>query len=640
MVRYLPLGNNRMLVSFDRDYRIVDFYYAHDQVENHSVGHPFRYGISVDGSFRWVGREIISSMDYLDDSMTTEVNLSLPSLSVSNNDFVDIYDDVFAKRITLKNTGNQPLEVKLFFHQDFYIYGNDIGDTAYYEPSLNSVIHYKHKRFFLTSTIDQYGDTMDQYAVGIKGFGGFEGTWRDAEDSKLSFNPVAIGSVDSVIGHSLLLHPGESKQLFYFILAQESLDSIFSLRRKLSFSVLSEMYKRTRNYWSVWSEKKEIPDAQDLASLFRKSQFIIKAHMNSKGAIMASSDSDILKQSRDGYYYVWPRDAAIAAYALTRTYHFSSARKFFRFALSTISEGGYFHHKYHPDGYVASTWLPRVVDGKPILPIQEDETALVIWSMWQYYLRSLDVEYFHVLYEKVIKKAADFMSSFVNENGLPKETYDLWEERYGVHTFTIATVYAALVAASNFARVFKDDELAERYLEAAHKMASAYDSAFYSPKKGYYARAIIKGEPDFTVDSQSLALVLFGMKDPLDPRVKATVEAIMDRLWVKGQGGLARYEGDMYQRVKEDKSVPGNPWIITTLWASRYYIAAGECEKALSLIRWVLAHKQGSGVLPEQVNPYDGSPVSVSPLVWSHAEYVISVDELYEAKSKGQCRNA
>jgi glucoamylase len=34
-----------------------------------------------------------------------------------------------------------------------------------------------------------------------------------------------------------------------------------------------------------------------------------------------------------------------------------------------------------------------------------------------------------------------------------------------------------------------------------------------------------------------------------------------------------------------------------------------------------------SGVLAEQVNPFTGEPVSVSPLTWSHAAFVITVQK-------------
>ena len=34
-----------------------------------------------------------------------------------------------------------------------------------------------------------------------------------------------------------------------------------------------------------------------------------------------------------------------------------------------------------------------------------------------------------------------------------------------------------------------------------------------------------------------------------------------------------------------------------------------------------------SGVLAEQLHPFSGDPVSVSPLAWSHAEFVMAVFE-------------
>jgi len=628
MVRYIPIGNGRLLVSFDSDYRIVDIYYSHDQSENHVVGHPFRYGMSIDGSFTWLDRSFIKKMDYLDDTLVSDVEYDFGNINFKSNDFVDIYDDIYVKKIIVKNSGNSEQEIKLFFHQDFYIYGNDIGDTAFYDPKINSIIHYKNRRHFLISSIDDLNHSMDQYAIGIKGVKGFEGTWKDAEDGKLSFNPVGIGSVDSVIGHTIFLSPGETRELYYYIIARENQESLYKLKYGLSLEKLREMFNRTANYWAVWNEKRSINLSQDMVSLFRKSQFIIRIHMNNYGALMASSDSDILKNSRDGYYYVWPRDASIGAYALTKTLHYSSARKFFDFALSTISRDGYFHHKYSPDGTVASSWIPRIINDVEIIPIQEDETSLVIWSLWQYYLQSLDVEYFFPLYENLIKKAANFLVTFTDEDGLPKASFDLWEERFGVHTYTVAVTYAALKAAGEFAKTFRDYDLMDKYNQAADKMARAYDEKFYSKEKGYYARSIINGKTDFTVDSQNMALFLFGMKEPNDEKIKRNMEIIMDKLWVKTIGGIARYEGDMYQRVKDDKNIPGNPWIITTLWASRYFALIGNKERSISLLKWVTEHAQRSGVLPEQINPYDGSPLSVSPLVWSHAEYIITVDEL------------
>ena len=632
MVRYLPMGNGKVLVSFDGDYRLVDFYYARDQSDNHAVGHPFRYGVSINNKFRWVDRTVITSMDYLDDTMIGDVKYRIGDINFENQDFVDIYQDIYVRRIKVENKGGGTDELKFFFHQDFYIYGNDMGDTAFYYPELNSVIHYKGSRYFLVATLDGQNNSIDQYAIGIKAFRGFEGTWKDAEDGKLSFNPVAIGSVDSVVSNTILVQPGETKEFFYFIICGENMENVARDRKMMTFDHFKEMYRRTNNYWEVWSAKKKIDTSKEIESLFKKSQFIIRTHINNDGGIMASSDSDILKDNRDGYYYVWPRDAALAAYALTRTLHFSASRKFFDFALKSVSNEGYFYHKYMADGKIASSWIPRIINSEPILPIQEDETALVLWAFWQYYLQSFDVEYFFPFYDSLIKKSADFLVRFTNEDGLPKPSYDLWEERYGIHSFTVAAVYAGLKAASNFAMTFGDTGPGERYNNAALKMASSFERTFYSVEKGYYARAIIDGAPDFTVDSQNMALFMFGMKDANDPKMKSNMDKIMEKLWVKSTGGIARYENDGYQRLKLDQSVPGNPWIITTLWAARYFLKIREREKAMNLIKWVLDHKQSSGVLSEQINPYDNTTLSVSPLIWSHAEFILTIMDYIDSK--------
>ena len=100
------------------------------------------------------------------------------------------------------------------------------------------------------------------------------------------------------------------------------------------------------------------------------------------------------------------------------------------------------------------------------------------------------------------------------------------------------------------------------------------------------------------------------------------------KLWVKaGGGGLARYERDYYFRVSEDfDKVPGNPWIICTLWLADWYIATAKKKEdlrgALDLLEWAGICALGTGVLSEQVDPFTLAPLSVAPLTWSHAQFV------------------
>jgi GH15 family glucan-1,4-alpha-glucosidase len=110
------------------------------------------------------------------------------------------------------------------------------------------------------------------------------------------------------------------------------------------------------------------------------------------------------------------------------------------------------------------------------------------------------------------------------------------------------------------------------------------------------------------------------------------MKAIRDRLWVKSEvGGIARYEHDYYHHVEKEKIdvVPGNPWVICTLWQAQHRIAVSrtisELEHALEYLNWVNQRALESGVLAEQFHPYTGETMSVSPLTWSHATVMIAV---------------
>lgn len=625
MVRYLPLANGRLKVSFDKDYRIADFYYSKYASENHAGGSPFRHGISVDGKFHWVDSDLISNMKYFDHTLVGEVTYEVEGVYVQNFDAVDIYRDILLRKVRIKNRTDRKKEVRIFYHQNFNIKGSDIGDTAQYVPELRGVMHYKADSYFLASVIDQNGNTIDQYATGVESFDGKEGTWKDAEDSELSMNPVSLGSVDSMIRYSVTLGPGEEAEFFYFILCAENMKGLSALRKSLSYSELEKNLARTSNYWRLWTSKKPLSVGEPADSLYLQSLLIVRTHVNDGGAMVASCDSDVQGFNKDGYYYVWPRDSSIAAYSMIRGGHSSSARSFFSFCSRALSEDGYLQHKYRADGTPASTWLPQIINGEQILPIQEDETALVLWALEKYFEEYRDVEFIASLYETFIRKSADFIFSFTDDNGLPKESFDLWEERYGVHAYTVATSYAALKAAAYFANIFGDVELSLSYSNRAERMSEAFERMFYSNEKGYYARAIIEGVPDFTVDSSLASLFMFGMRDPASARVRSTMEKIEEKLWVTPSGGIARYENDPYQRRSSDENVPGNPWIISTLWLAEYYIAIGDLSRARMYLDWVIARSNSTGVLPEQINPVDMSHVSASPLIWSHAQLIVTL---------------
>lgn len=151
-------------------------------------------------------------------------------------------------------------------------------------------------------------------------------------------------------------------------------------------------------------------------------------------------------------------------------------------------------------------------------------------------------------------------------------------------------------------------------------------------------------EYDTIIDSSTFAIFAMDMLDANDPMVEKTMQAIANRLWIKTTvGGVARYEDDYYHRVSDDiKAVPGNPWFICTLWLAQWHIAKAktveELSQAMPILDWVAHHALPSGVLAEQVHPQTNSPISVSPLTWSHATVVSTLmDYLKKYRTMTAC---
>ena len=202
MPRDLPLGNGDFLVNFDSRYQLRDIYFPFVGQENHTIGDPSRFGVWVDGQLSWTGDDGWERViEYEFETLVGDTKLTHPKLGISLRvrDAVDFDRNLYLKEVTVEDLTGQPRQVRLFQHFDAHLFGNDVGDSAYYDPRSQAIVHYKGRRYFLISGSsggNAYG--LTSYAIGQKDSPGREGTWRDAEDGELSRNPVAQGSIDSV----------------------------------------------------------------------------------------------------------------------------------------------------------------------------------------------------------------------------------------------------------------------------------------------------------------------------------------------------------------------------------------------------------------------------------------------------------
>jgi oligosaccharide amylase len=638
-MRDIPVGNGSLLVTFDDKYQIRDVYFPHVGQENHSEGFPFRFGVWADGEFSWVFEdEWKRELKYLPETLVSDVKLTNRGLGLEivSNDTVASHENIFLRRVRVSNLLDQKREIRVFLHHDFRIYENKVGDTAYYDPEALALVHYKKHRYFLINTEPHF----DNFSTGRKAFRDQEGTWRDAEDGVLSGGAKTEGSVDSTIQLSFELEAQGTFEFFYWIAAADSHAEVM----RLNYHVLDERPQNfldyTENYWRAWVNKNEMDFADlspEIVELYKRSLLVVQTQVDRRGAILAANDSDVTERATDHYSYLWTRDGAFVANALDLANYRHITRKFYQFCSEIVHDRGYFLQKYNADGTVASGWhtVWDKYSKKPQLPIQEDETALVIWALWQHYDKYRDIEFAHLLYRKLITRCADFMVSFRHEEtNLPAPSWNLWEDRRGIHTFTCASVVGGLLAAANFSRLFGESERAEKYDTAAEEIREAMHEHLYSAELGRFLRALqFQGddyyEADTTIDASLFGTFYLGAFAADDEMVANTMKAIEKHLWINTEiGGVIRFENDSYMRFAGENQ-PSNAWFICTLWLADYRIAIArkkaDLKGALEILEWTAKNALPSGVLAEQVNPLTGEHASVSPLTWSHSTFVATV---------------
>jgi len=646
MARAVTLGNGNMLVGLDYRGQVRDLYYPYVGFSNHISGasgsYVHRIGVYVDDTISWLDdpewnitvgcdpETVVGSMHAVNDTL----GVTLSSVDVVHNE-----QNVFIRSFTIGNERNETREIKVFFSQQLRISESRRGDTGLYDPRVNAIIHYKGKNTFLINAMHN-GKQFTEYNIGLFGIEGKEGTYFDANDGVLEKNPIEHGSVDSVIGITVKLAAKKCTQVEYWIACGETIAEVHDLNAYVLKETPERLLRSTEKYWKAWvgADDRDISIlSPEMQILYKRSLTTIRVHTDNHGGIIASSDTDMLHHGRDTYSYVWPRDAALIANSLDRAGHSDVSKRFFTFITGKLERGGYLMHKYRTDGCLGSSWHPWIIEGVPEFPIQEDETALVLHMLWKHYEIEKDIEYIESLYNPFIEKAADFMTEFIESRlGLPNNSFDLWEEKFGISTYTASSVFAALNSAAKFANILGKEEAARTYSAVAQRIQTAILEHLYDENLNMFIKQIRAYDDkddvrDMTVDMSSFfGPVYFGVVEPHDVRVRKALQTVEDRLRVDSKTtGYMRYEGDTYYTLQETGTP--NPWVITTLWMAQYHIMAAESlaglEEVYKILEWTCAHATKSGVLAEQMHPHTGEHLSTAPLTWSHAEYVTTVDE-------------
>ena len=641
MGRPVVLSNGQMFVGLDENGLVHDFYYPYVGLDNLTTARSSQHkiGVWVDGQFSWTDDGTWDiQIDFEPDALISKLHMNSDRLgiSLSLQDFLDCEHNALIRRVHIGNNHDQERDVRLFMHQVFEISRAGRSDTALYVPDAHYVLDYKGRYCLLIAGRYEDGEPFDQYAVGNYGIENKAGTFMDAEDGELSDNPVEHGGVDSVLRFKRTMAANSTQSVDYWIIAGSSQTDVEKIHASFQAEPMADRLRRTRQHWQAWlgaSSEKIAALPEHLKESVTKSLLIIKAHCDDRGSILASGDSSIYNFGRDYYCYCWPRDAAYALWPLIRLGHYDEAKNFFAFARDTMHPDGYMMHKYQPDRAIGSTWHPLVHGRRSELAIQEDETAGVLFMIYEYYQASHDAPYVENLYHSFVEPCANFISEFIDAStGLPHASYDLWEQVFLTTTYSTCVTIAGLEAAAKLATDFEHPAEALKWQKAAEGIRENLGKLIN--EQGYFRRGQLL-QPDGSSqynDSMDISSLygpfMYGGLPLDDERLTSTVKATEEQILDTGPiGGIIRYPGDDYFLTKHKYG--GNPWIVCTLWLAQYYHAAGRQTEAMQLLDWALARRSPSGVLSEQFDPESGAPLGVAPLVWSHAELINTILDLH-----------
>ena len=300
--------------------------------------------------------------------------------------------------------------------------------------------------------------------------------------------------------------------------------------------------------------------------------------------------------------YVWPRDAAFAAAALSAVNLADEALGVLGNLASWQRADGGFEARYTSSG--------RVPDNRPA---QADGAGWFLWAAGRLLADGVPAADLRDRLGAPLARAASRLLGITDTpSHLPAASPDYWEVAETVLTLgTAAPVLLGLEAATALARAgIELGGPAHALAERVTAVRSAMERNF-APAWGRHLRRD-------DVDA-AIALVLPPFTRPLAGArsVRQTAAARMHR----PTGGLAPGAG------WRDDGISWTPETALMAWSA---LALGMEEEGTRLLAWLEAHRTAAGALPEKVLA-DGAPAGPAPLAWTCALILLATGSRTEA---------
>ena len=385
---------------------------------------------------------------------------------------------------------------------------------------------------------------------------------------------------------------------------------------------------------------------QKIKELIKVSKEVIADGSLENGAIVAAnSDKAVYPVTSQDYRYVWVRDASYVCMAADLLGLRDIPERFFDWCLNRaedFKETGFFSNAYNVNGTIHGTLISP---GEPKVPRRLRDSCIDLIHCGTQFQPdqggSLLIAIAHHIkhfgadaskFGKLIEKTAAGVCRSWKSDAFVLPCYDLWEERCvltehrGYHTYSLAMCVAGLRAAIGLLGNKKKWLRTEKQMSKT--FAEVYSSGTKSIPRTYRKGSIAKNRKiradDLKPDTSLLGLVYpSGILDPQDEKMASTVLEII-KSNMTDSGGLLRYPADRYcggVRKGWVTLTGAGTWPLLSFWMSVYYSLCGDNENAGKFFDRPL--KRIDKYIPEQIFE-DKSRRPITPLIWSHAMFVIA----------------
>jgi GH15 family glucan-1,4-alpha-glucosidase len=380
-----------------------------------------------------------------------------------------------------------------------------------------------------------------------------------------------------------------------------------------------------------------------LTDLFTKSIKIILEHQAENGAYVASP-------SFTNYLFCWLRDGSYIAYAMDQAGQHASAEGFYRWVNQTIARHAYKVDQLEqqlaeqvPPAELSVLHTRFLLNGDEEDPeskwghFQIDGYGTWLWGLCNHVRMTGNYGLLREFRESINCSIRYLKLTWQLPN------YDCWEEHPEyIHPYSLAAVYGGFKEVADLVEAGIYQDCPYPVAEYAAELKSYLMQ--YAVGDGRFVKHIAPAVGKKTpqplvapgVDASLMGFsVPYQVVEPANPLFTRTL-AEMQKNLVRADGGVYRYKADTYYG--------GGEWLLLSAWLGWCYTVTGNIAEAERLLRWVERCADADGNLPEQVTAHplaagkyqewvDAWGKVASPLLWSHAMYIILSVELKNAYS-------